>query len=153
MDYTELLSRDSIILNVEASDGDQVLRALAAKLVEQDSGLAGREEEIFQTLHEREQQGSTGSAGVAIPHIKVDGVERVTIAVAVHQEGLDFRALDGEDIHVFFGVIRPEASADQHLDILRWIAGVAAHQDFVAFARQATSPEQIVDLLTELSAA
>ena len=46
----------------------------------------------------------------------------------------------------------PEEATDQHLEFLRWIAGIAQHEDFVSFCCQASSTEQVRDLLGELSA-
>ncbi|MBC8330017.1 MAG: PTS sugar transporter subunit IIA [Planctomycetes bacterium] len=152
MTYTDLLTTDSVILNLQASNADEILGQLADALVSQDPSLSGRRDELYAALLDRESRGSTGQQGVGIPHVKMDGVEKVSVVIAVHQQGVDFRALDGEPVHVFFSVVRPMEGADEHLDILRWIAGIASHQDFVGFATQATKPAQIIDLLTELSA-
>lgn len=153
MTYTDLLSPSSILLDVQASDSDEILRLLAAALVRQDPALAGRQDELYQALLAREAQGSTGQQGVGIPHVKLAGIDRAGVVVAVHRDGIDFRALDGEPVHVFFSVVRPLEGADEYLGILRWIAGIASHQDFVSFARRASDPVEVLDLLTELSAA
>ncbi len=153
MTYTDLLSTDSVLLDLQAMDADEVLAQLADALVKQDPALDGRRDELYAALLERESRGSTGQQGVGIPHVKLDGLDKVTLAIGVHQDGVDFRALDGEPVHVFFSVVRPADGADEHLGILRWIAGIASHQDFVGFSRQATAPAQIIDLLSELSLA
>ena len=153
MTYTDLLTTDSVILDLQGGDADEVLGLLADQLVKQDPALDGRRDELYEALREREARGSTGQQGVGIPHVKFAGAEKVSVVIAVHQEGIDFRALDGEPIHVFFSVVRPEEGAEEHLGILRWIAGIASHQDFVGFSRQATEPAQVLDLLSELSPA
>ncbi|MDP7560816.1 MAG: PTS sugar transporter subunit IIA [Planctomycetota bacterium] len=116
-------------------------------------GFVDRRDDIYNGLVEREAQGSTGQQGVGIPHIKLSGISKVSMVVGIHKEGLDYDALDGEPVHVFFSVIRPEEGTEDHLDVLRWIAGIAGHQDFVSFARQASETGQVIDLLTELSPA
>ncbi len=153
MTYTHLLSEEHILLDLEATDADSVLATLADALVRVDPSLAERRDELLEALREREAMGSTASHRVAIPHVKLPGVEKVSVVVAVHRQGLDFRALDGELVHVFFSVVRPAENADEHLAVLRWIADVAQHQDFVPFACQATSPRQVIELLSELSPA
>lgn len=153
MTYTHLLTADSVVLDLQSPDSDEVLGQLAATLVQQDPQLNGRADELSAALIERESRGSTGQQGVGIPHVKLDGVDQVSIVIGVHQDGVDFGALDGEPVHVFFSVVRPAEGAEDHLDVLRWIAGIAGHQDFVAFARQATAANQILDLLSELSPA
>jgi len=153
MTHNDFLSADAVILDLDAADRDQVLGALADALVQRDPELAGRRDDIYNGLVEREAQGSTGQQGVGIPHIKLSGISKVSMVVGIHKEGLDYDALDGELVHVFFSVIRPEEGTEDHLDVLRWIAGIAGHQDFVSFARQASETGQVIDLLTELSPA
>lgn len=153
MSYPDLFSEEHVLLNTTASDSGSVLSALAGALVQGNAELAGREAEILSALETRESQGSTGSQGVAIPHVKVSGLSTVSIALLVNRDAVPFRALDGEDINVFFGVLRPEENADEHLGLLRWIASVAQHEDFVSFACQADSPAQVLELLHELTPA
>lgn len=153
MTFTDLFRAEAILLDLNEPDADSVLARLAQSLASLEPELAGREDELLNALQERESRGSTGSQGVGIPHVKLPGLTKVTAVLGVHREGVDFRALDGEDVQVFFSVVRPEDSADDHLDLLRWIAGIAQHEDFVSFACQASSTEQIQELLGELSAA
>lgn len=153
MTFTDLFRAEAILLDLNEPDADSVLARLAQSLASLEPELAGRGDELLAALQERESRGSTGSQGVGIPHIKLPGLTKVTAILGVHREGVDFRALDGEDVQVFFSVVRPEDSADDHLDLLRWIAGIAQHEDFVSFACQASSTDQIQELLGELSAA
>ncbi|MDP6850807.1 MAG: PTS sugar transporter subunit IIA [Planctomycetota bacterium] len=151
MTHNDFLSADAVILDIQAADSEQVLGVLADALTQRDPELASRRDDIYNGLVAREDQGSTGQQGVGIPHIKLPGISKVSMVVGIHKEGLDFDALDGEPVHVFFSVIRPEEGAEEHLDVLRWISGIAGHQDFVSFARQASEAGQVIDLLTELS--
>lgn len=153
MSYPDLFTVDDVILDAQAPDSGAVLSKLSEVLVKDMPSLEGREADVRGMLEDREAQGSTGSQGVAIPHVKVAGLERVSVALMVHATGVDFRALDGEDVHVFFAVLRPEENADEHLGLLRWIASIAQHEDFLSFARQADSPGQVLDLLHELTPA
>ncbi|RMH02045.1 MAG: PTS sugar transporter subunit IIA [Planctomycetota bacterium] len=153
MTYTDLLSEDSVILDLQADSREQALQALAERLERQDPALAGRAAEIRDALLEREARGSTGQQEVGLPHVRLPGASRVSIAVAIHREGLDFGALDGEPVKVFFSVVRPAEGDDDHLAVLRWIAQIASHEHFVRFATQAESAAQVIELLSELSAA
>ncbi|MCH2101810.1 MAG: PTS sugar transporter subunit IIA [Planctomycetes bacterium] len=153
MTFTDLFRAEAILLDLSEPDKDSVLARLAQSLASLEPELAGREDELRQALQEREARGSTGSQKVGIPHIKLPGITKVTVVLGVHRDGVDFDALDGEDVKVFFSVVRPEDSAEEHLDLLRWIAGIAQHEDFVSFACQASSTDQIQELLGELSVA
>ena len=153
MTFTEIFPTEAILLDLDEPNTDSLLARLSEALASQDSELAGREAEILSALQAREARGSTGSQGVGIPHVQLPGVNKVTAVLGVHRGGVDFRALDGEDVHVFFSVVRPVEAAEEHLEFLRWIAGIAQHEDFVSFCCQASSTEQVRDLLGELSAA
>ncbi|MDA0666645.1 MAG: PTS sugar transporter subunit IIA [Planctomycetota bacterium] len=153
MTYVELFKEQAVLLDIQASDSDGVIAALVDGLVASNADLAPHKEALKAALMLRESEGSTGSSGVGIPHVKSPHTDKVTVVLGVHQAGVDFNALDGEDVHVFFAVIRPEVDADAHIGLLRWLAGIAKHEDFVSFSRQASSGGQVIELLTELAPA
>jgi PTS system nitrogen regulatory IIA component len=153
MSFVDLFSPSSIVLDLDAFDSDSALMSLTEAHLANNPALAERKDEILEALHAREAQGSTGASGVAIPHVKIDGLEQVSAVIAIHKEGVDFNALDGESVNVFFSILRPADSAGDHLDLLRWIASLAQHEDFVSFACQASDSSQVIDLLGELAEA
>lgn len=150
---SQSLSEQSILINLAARDARSLFLELTDGLIAQAPQLAPRRSEIVAALEQRETQGTTASQGVAIPHVKLPGLDRVVAVIGIHRAGLEFRALDGEPVHVFFSAVRPSETADQHLGLLRWFAGVAQHEDFVSFARQASSAREILALLHELAPA
>lgn len=153
MTYVELFNEQAVLLDIQAADSDGVLAALVDGLVASNSDLAPHADALKAALILRESEGSTGSSGVGIPHVKSPHTDKVTVVLGVHQGGVDFNALDGEDVNVFFAVIRPEVDAEAHIGLLRWIASIAKHEDFVSFACQASNGKQVVELLTELAPA
>lgn len=153
MNHEELLAPEAILLDLSAADADGVLHELTEGLVRVQPAFAPHSEAIRAALAEREAKGSTGSLGVAIPHVRMAELEHQAMVLGIHQEGVDFAALDGEPVHVFFAVVGGETQAEEHLQVLRWIAGIAQHPDFVSFARQASSVEQVLELLKELAPA
>ena len=78
---------------------------------------------VFQTLVDRERLGSTGIGhGVALPHGRVEGLERPLGAIAVLDEPLDYDALDGEPVRLAFGLLVPAQATEEHLRILARLA-------------------------------
>jgi len=153
MPHAALFTEGSVLLDLQSDDSEGILASLVDAMVAANDSLTPRREEALQALIAREAEGSTGSEGVGIPHIKLPNFDSIAVAIGVHQAGIDFAALDGEPVHVFISILRPEDQTEEHLDMMRWIAGVAQHQDFVSFARQATNVQQVLDLLTELASA
>ena len=153
MAYSQIFSTNSVLLHMEGADSSEVLGHLTGALCARNSELAGRHDEVLQALVERESRGSTGADGVGLPHVKLAGVSQVTAIIGIHQSGVDFKALDGQPVQVFFSVIRPEEGAEEHLGLLRWLASIAQHEDFVSFACQAKEAQEVLDLLSELASA
>ena len=151
MNFVELFKPESIFLNLEAFDSDSALASLTDAHIASTPSLAERKDEILETLRSREAEGSTGASGVGIPHVKLDGLDDISVVIAIHQDGIDFNAIDAEDVHVFFSILRPTNGAEDHLDLLRWVASLAKHEDFVSFACQASDSAQVIDLLSELA--
>ena len=153
MNFAQHLTPASVLLGLEAADAHGLLQELVDGLVANNPELAPRRAELLAALQEREAQGSTASQGVAIPHVKLPGISQVTVVLGVHRRGVEFRALDNEPVHVFFSIVRPAETADQHLGLLRWCASIALHEDFVSFTRQTQSVQEVLDLLNELAPA
>ena len=63
---------------------------------------------VLEMLHQRETLGSTGiGKGVAIPHGRTVAASDVLIAFGKSTAGIEFDAIDGKPVHLFFMVIAP----------------------------------------------
>lgn len=84
-------------------------------------GIADRE--LFQlALYQREAVMSTGIGdGVAIPHVRFEGVRRPTVAVGLSKEGIDYGAQDDDPVHVFVLFAMPMGLDKEYLG---WLAQV-----------------------------
>ena len=75
MEITDLITADSVILNMRASSKKQVLQEIAKKAADV-TGLGERQ--VFDVLIERERLGTTGVGnGIAIPHGKVEDLDKL----------------------------------------------------------------------------
>src|SRR5437870_13323846 len=89
------------------------------------------EKRVLEVLLEREKISTTAiGEGVAIPHGKLPGVERVLGVFARSPEGVDFASLDGEPTHLFFTLIAPEDAAADHLKALARISRLLKDETF-----------------------
>jgi len=78
---------------------------------------------IMDVLKQRESLGSTGiGEGVAIPHGKIADLNDIVVAFGRSMKGIDFDALDGKPVQLFFLLLAPENSAGQHLKVLAKIS-------------------------------
>ncbi len=104
-------------------------------------------------LSEREAIGSTGLGNsVAVPHVKGESVQDITLVLARCHAGLEWQAIDGRAVHVLFLLVSPSDEPESHLQCLRWIAGLARNADFRRFLLDAGDGDAIRDLLLEMGA-
>ena len=88
------------------------------------------EDTLFESLVAREKLGSTGFGdGIAIPHCRLIGCTAPISAVLHLETAVDFDAIDGEPVDLLFVLLVPEEATDDHLDLLRQIAGIFEQDD------------------------
>jgi PTS system nitrogen regulatory IIA component len=121
MKITDILVRDGSILDLVATAKDDVLAEMASGLAAVESGLGA--DRLLGVLRERESLQSTGiGEGVAIPHGKINGLDRLVATFARSSAGVDFDSIDGQPTHLFFLLVVPEQSGGQHLKALARIS-------------------------------
>lgn len=114
--------------------------------------VAGQEQltqaEVFSCLLERERLGSTGLGhGAAIPHGRLAGLQRATCAFLKLSEGVEFDASDEQPVDLICGLLVPEGSTNEHLNILAMLAEMFSDGAFCDRVRQAKTGREIYDLL------
>jgi mannitol/fructose-specific phosphotransferase system IIA component (Ntr-type) len=91
---------------------EQMLEAIAA------TGVVKDKESFLQALFERESIRSTGFKGIAIPHVRIDGITEPTIAVGISASGIDFDALDSSPVNIVVLFAMPSGSDKEYLGYL-----------------------------------
>lgn len=124
MELGSLTDPELIFPDLDCSDPSGLLRTLARRVAEK--GYVGDAETLYDRLVEREQLGSTGvGSGVAIPHCKMNGIDRVVLAIGLTEKGIDFAAVDHRPVRLFFLVVSPSSAPAAHLQCLaaisKWI--------------------------------
>lgn len=150
MKLTEFVVREAIQPSLKASGKEEVIREMVSSLKASGAINPAEEEELVAAILRREELGTTGIGnGVAVPHTKHKNLPRVSAAVAISRGGVDFAAVDGEDVHIFIMVISPADRPGEHLRALEKISRHLKSQDFCNFLRQSATTADIWDLLVE----
>jgi PTS system nitrogen regulatory IIA component len=151
MKLLDLIHRDTIIAELESTDRSGVIRELvevlaAAKRIEP-SAVKG----IVQSIVTRERtRGTTGfGKGVAVPHVKVEGLAHIVASVGRSSAGIDFGSLDGQPVYSVFLIVSPAEQPEEHLRAMDLIFRHLQQEQFRNFMRQSDSVEKIYDLLLE----
>jgi PTS system fructose-specific IIC component len=132
------------------SEPATVIRHLAGLVV--GAGRATEIEGLYADALAREAKTSTGiPGGLAIPHCRSAAVTEPTLAVARLSQPVDFGSADGP-ADLIFMIAAPEGADQDHLKILSKLARSLMKKDFTSALRAATTPEEIVQLVTDIVA-
>ncbi|UNB52751.1 fructose-specific PTS transporter subunit EIIC [Mycolicibacterium sp. YH-1] len=141
-----IISTDMVALDVDAGgDKESVIRLLAGRLAE--AGRATDREGLIAAAMAREGQSATGlPGGIAIPHCRSPHVDEATIGFARLSPAVDFGAPDGP-ADLAFLIAAPESGGAEHMQLLSSLARALVRKEFVASLRNASSADEVVDLV------
>ncbi len=148
MKIVEFLSEKAVTANIKSTTKEGVLRELVDVLCRAE-GLRNKED-LIQVLINRENLGSTGiGQGVGIPHAKSNVVKKLVAAFGLCPQGVNFEALDGEPVYIFFLLVAPEESAGPHLKGLARISRLLKDKYFRESLKALTDEKAILKLIRE----
>jgi len=150
MKLLDFLHPEATVYEMTSGDMEGALSELVISLVSSGAVEGSKEADILDALLKREELGSTGiGMGVAIPHTKHDAIGRLVGLVGRSVQGVEFKALDGEPVHVFFLILSPPDQPAEHLKALEQISSLIRHEHFCNFMKNAKSLEELNDTLKE----
>jgi nitrogen PTS system EIIA component len=150
MKLTDFVIREAIVPSLKSTSKQDVIREIVSSLAATGAIKPADEESVVAAILKREELGSTGIGnGVAVPHTKHPAVERLSAAVAISRQGVDFASLDGEDVFILFLLVSPPDRPGDHLRGLENISRHLRSQDFCNFLKQSTVEADVWDLLVE----
>lgn len=119
------------------------LAGIAAGLVGGDAGA------ILDCLNAREKQGVTGyGGGIAIPHCRHAGLDRVRGAFVRIAEPVDYGSVDGVRVDLVFLLLSPTTTGPDHLKALAAVSRRLRHPGTASKLRGARSSDALYALLT-----
>jgi len=146
LDIGYLLDRTAISPRVNANDKRQAL-SVVAEICGRNYGL--KPSTVLAALLRRETQGSTGVGnGVAVPHARLRGLDRMRGVFVRLETPVDFGSLDEQPVDLMFALFSPaDASASEHLQSLAKVSRLLRAGELRGQLRQAHSLDAIHALL------
>ncbi len=141
-----IINTDLVLLDVDAG-GDK--RTIIGRLVDRlaDAGRTHDTAGLIAAAMAREEQSATGlPGGIAIPHCRSPFVDTASIAFARLNPAVDFGAPDGP-ADLAFLIAAPESGGAAHMKLLSSLARALVRKDFVESLRNATSSDEVVELV------
>lgn len=134
---------------VRAGSKAEILKALADRF-----GSAYRLDPalVLEALEERERLGSTGfGRGVAIPHARIDGINRPVTVFLRLAAPVDFDSADDLPVELVFGLLSPVSAGATHLHALAEISRLMRDEALHDALLGAGDAEALYALLTNVS--
>ncbi len=147
---TDIVAQGAVVPELAATERDEVIAELVDALVQAGAAQAEHRDALVAAVLERERKGSTGfGRGVAVPHVKHPGVTKMTAAIGRSSPGIDFSALDRQPVYSVVLLLSPDSSPEDHLKAMEVIFKSLGNETFRRFLRQATTRQDIIELLHE----
>lgn len=150
MKLADFIDTQAVVPQLAAAERDAVIAELVDALVASGSIDQGLRDELIRKITDRESKGSTGfGKGVAVPHVKHPDLPRMVGTIGVSPTGVDFNALDKAAVYSIVLLMSPEDQPDDHLQAMENIFRNLQNETFRRFLRQATTQQDIEDLIAE----
>jgi PTS system nitrogen regulatory IIA component len=146
MPITDLVTPEAIIPALKVSSKKQALQELATRA----AALTGQSERsIFEVLLQREKLGTTAVGyGVAIPHGKLQKLDRIFGLFARLERPIDFESMDGQPVDLLLLLLAPEGAGADHLKALARVARLLRDKDIANKLRASRDAESIFAVLS-----
>ncbi|CAX67506.1 PTS fructose transporter subunit IIC [Lactobacillus johnsonii] len=145
MKIEDLLSPDLMIMDLKATTQEEAIKEMADLEVKQ--GVVNNEEEFIKSIWAREKESTTGiGEGIAMPHARNKYINRAAVLFSKSPKGIDYKALDGQPVHLFFMITAPAGADNTHLQALAKLSSLLINPDVVNALKAATTPEEVIDI-------
>lgn len=145
-----MISKELILLDIEASNKNEIIKKLSKVAYEQNKIISI--DDFVDSVLEREESFSTGiGQSIAIPHGKSNSVKEPMIVFAKLQEGIIWDVGEDDKVDLIFLLGVPEERADDlHLKLLAKLSRNLMEKEFVDGLRKASNVDEIFNILSNI---
>jgi fructose-specific phosphotransferase system IIA component len=148
MKLSDLLTDKFVINDLVGESKEEIIDELI-NLFKDDPRVVDLEK-VRHAVHEREKIMSTGvGKNFAIPHGKTDAVKEILCAFAKSNKPIDYQALDGEPVYLFFLLIGKDNLVSLHIKLLSRISRMMTKDHFREKLLAASTKDEIIELFKE----
>ena len=146
MKISDFLVPTQVMVDVKASDKDQLLEQLSAEAAEAAGLPAGN---VAREIAKREELGSTGVGnGVALPHARLTNLKAPFALFARLRYGIDFDAIDGEKVDIVVLLLIPESGDSAKGNALACVARALRDTETLRKVRSAPDREALYRVIS-----
>jgi nitrogen PTS system EIIA component len=146
MEIKDIIGPNQAIAKLRASDKAQLLRELARRAAQ---SLDLDVKTILDPLLSREELGSTGvGSGIALPHARIAGLNRLFGLFARLERPIDFGSVDERQVDLVFLLLTPLTADNEHLSALACVSRRLRQGQIANALRSAADTTELYQILT-----
>ncbi len=146
MDFAELLKPEAVKVLSSASSKKRLMQDIS-DLAEQAYALNA--DVVLNALLEREALGPTGvGSGIALPHARLDEIDKVSGVFVLLDKPIDFGAVDRQPVDIAFALFAPEDAGVNHLKALALVSRTLRDAGICTKLRANRNPATLYTILT-----
>ena len=147
MELSDIIGPEQVVASLKAGGVKQLFKEIGGRAQER---LGLNCAEVIEGLLDRERLGSTAmGGGVAIPHARLVGMDRIAGFFLRLERPLDFEAADGLGVALVFALLVPEDSGSDHLRALAKVSRLLRDEETCAKLRAGGDQNALYALLIE----
>ncbi len=147
MDFSSLLKPEAIRVFSSVSSKKRLMHDLAGVA---EMCYNTNYTQAVEALLEREALGPTGvGGGVALPHARLEELDRVVGAFVLLESPVEFEAIDKQPVDIVFSLFAPKSAGVEHLKALALVSRTLREQSIVSKLRSNPDPTTLHTILTE----
>lgn len=152
MSLNKLIARDCVAIDLKVSGKKQLVQEMADLIVNcgclENTAIDSRD--VVNAAMERERLGSTGvGSGVALPHARIEGLDKVVVALARLETPVEFEAIDDRPVDIAVLILAPPDAGSDHLRALAQISRRLRNEDVRGRLRLAPDTESLYVIFTD----
>jgi len=124
----DILQKNGILTNLESTNKIEILTQMGKYLATL-NGINDLDH-IARKILDREAEMSTGIGyGIAIPHARIEGIDKLYMIAGRSVKGIDFNAIDEQPVHLIFMMLSPANASSQYTTILSSLSRVMSYEE------------------------
>jgi fructose-specific phosphotransferase system IIA component len=146
MKLSNLIEEDLMSFDLQSAGKEDVINELVELAAR--SKLVRDKDLLLEEVLKREKLVTTGVGwGVAFPHAKTKAMKGIVIAFGRSTGGVDFGAMDGKPVHLFFMIAAPEDTIGAHLNVMARLSFLMKSPDNRERLQAARNPGEVMEIL------
>lgn len=146
MTLSDLLARDCVAVDLKVTSKKQLVQEMAELIVNCGCMVNApiNTRDIVNAAMERERLGSTGvGSGVALPHARIEGLDKVKVALARLETPIEFESIDDRPVDIAVLLLAPPEAGSEHLRALAQISRRLRNEEVRGRLRRAPDAQSL----------